>query len=189
MCLTKPPEALERLRRGLGVVRALVLFRGAEIGRLVNATGRVRVIAGGRISVGHHVQFLGGMVATEIICHPGAELCIGACSGFNYGVMIDCKERIHIGKRCLFGSMTRLRDSDPMRHGPIVIDDDVWLAHGAVIQPGVHIGAGSIVSAGSVVDVDVPPDSIAIGDPAESFPLGTDMKKKRPAFLELSEQP
>jgi maltose O-acetyltransferase len=75
--------------------------------------------------------------------------------------------------------MSCLRDSDATKHGPIVLEDDVWIAHGAFVEPGVHIGAGSVVSAGSVVTRDVPPDSLVIGNPAESFPLDSDGRRDR----------
>jgi len=50
--------------------------------------------------------------------------------------------------------------------GPVVIEDDVWIASGAIILPGVSIGKGSVIGAGSVVTRDVPPYSIAAGNPA-----------------------
>jgi maltose O-acetyltransferase len=179
MMFTDQRAALARIRRGVGIVRAHVVFRGAEIGSRVNATGHVRVVADGRISLAPHVQFLGGMIPSEVICRSGGVLVIGAYTSFNYGVVIDCTTSIHVGERCLFGSMTCLRDSDMRRSGPILVGDDVWVAHGAFIEPGVRVGAGSIVSAGSVVTADVPPDSLAIGNPAESFPLGNDVKSLR----------
>lgn len=173
MLVSDRAAAFHRMRRGLGIVRAHMIFRGAELGRRVNARGYVRVRMDGRVALGDHVDFTGGMIPSEIVCHPGAELVIGGWSGFNYGVVIDCRHAIHIGQRCMFGSMTRLRDSDGTREGPIVIEDDVWVAYGAVIGPGVRIGSGSVVSAGSVVMSDVPPDSLVVGNPAESFPRGT----------------
>ena len=48
----------------------------------------------------------------------------------------------------------------------IVVEDDVWLAAGAIVLDGCHIGRGSIVGAGSVVTEDLPPYSIAVGSPA-----------------------
>jgi len=48
----------------------------------------------------------------------------------------------------------------------IVIEDDVWLAAGAIILDGVRVGRGSVVGAGSVVTTDLPPYSIAVGSPA-----------------------
>ena len=183
MMLTDRRAALARIGRGLGIVRAHILFRGAQIGHRVNATGPVRVVADGRITIGDHVQFTGGMIPSQIVCRPGGELVIGAYSGFNYGVVLDCTESIDIGQCCLFGSMVCLCDSEMGRSGPIVIEDDVWVAHGAIIEPGVRIGAGSVVSAGSIVTTDVPPYSLALGNPAESFPLGVDIKAERPDGL------
>lgn len=49
---------------------------------------------------------------------------------------------------------------------PVVIEDDVWLGAHVVVLPGVTIGAGAIVGAGSVVTKDVPPDVVVGGVPA-----------------------
>lgn len=49
----------------------------------------------------------------------------------------------------------------------IVIDDDVWIGGKSIILPGVTIGKGSIVAAGSVVTKDVPSFSIVGGVPAK----------------------
>lgn len=47
-----------------------------------------------------------------------------------------------------------------------VIEDDVWIGANAVVVPGVHIGRHSVIGAGSVVTKDVPPYSVAVGNPA-----------------------
>lgn len=49
---------------------------------------------------------------------------------------------------------------------PIVIEDKVWIGINATILPGVRIGYGAIVGAGSVVTKDVPPLTIVAGNPA-----------------------
>ena len=49
---------------------------------------------------------------------------------------------------------------------PIVIERNVWIAAGATIIGGVTIGENSVVAAGSVVTHDVPPNSLAGGNPA-----------------------
>jgi acetyltransferase-like isoleucine patch superfamily enzyme len=72
--------------------------------------------------------------------------------------------------------------SDPaQRHGvapkessrPIIIEDNVWIGTRAVIMKGVTIGKNSIIAPASVVTMKVPPDSIALGNPARIFPLFT----------------
>jgi acetyltransferase-like isoleucine patch superfamily enzyme len=49
---------------------------------------------------------------------------------------------------------------------PIVIERNVWIAAGATIIGGVTVGENSVVAAGSVVTKDVPPNTLAAGNPA-----------------------
>jgi maltose O-acetyltransferase len=49
---------------------------------------------------------------------------------------------------------------------PVYIGNDVWLGDRVTLMPGVHIGNGCIVAAGSVVTKDVPDYSIVGGVPA-----------------------
>lgn len=48
---------------------------------------------------------------------------------------------------------------------PITIEDDVWIGRRAIILPGVTIGEGAVIGAGAVVAKDIPPYSIAVGNP------------------------
>ncbi|MFL1378486.1 sugar O-acetyltransferase [Nocardiopsis protaetiae] len=48
---------------------------------------------------------------------------------------------------------------------PIVIEDRVWIGANAVVLPGVRIGHGSVIGAGSVVSRDVPAMVVAVGVP------------------------
>ena len=50
--------------------------------------------------------------------------------------------------------------------GNIEIEEDVWIGSNSVILSGVKIGRGSVVGAGSVVTKNIPPYSIAVGNPA-----------------------
>lgn len=50
---------------------------------------------------------------------------------------------------------------------PIVIEDDVWIGARCQILKGVHIGARTIIAAGSVVTKDIPSDVIAGGNPCK----------------------
>lgn len=47
----------------------------------------------------------------------------------------------------------------------VQICDDVFVGAGAIICPGVTIGEGSVIGAGSVVTKDIPPHSLAYGNP------------------------
>ncbi|MHC3814674.1 galactoside O-acetyltransferase [Streptomyces sp. CB02488] len=48
---------------------------------------------------------------------------------------------------------------------PIVIEDKVWIGSNVVVLPGVRIGYGSVIGAGSVVSRDIPPMTVALGTP------------------------
>jgi acetyltransferase-like isoleucine patch superfamily enzyme len=50
--------------------------------------------------------------------------------------------------------------------GPIIIEENVWLGDKVTILPNVTIGRGSIIGANSIVSKDIPPYSIAVGNPA-----------------------
>lgn len=87
---------------------------------------------------------------------------------------------IAIGDNCLIsqfvsiiGSNHALTEEAPMRDqawdiekSGVTIGDDVWIGTQAVILPGVKIGDGAVVAAGSVVTVDVPARAIVGGIPA-----------------------
>ncbi len=49
----------------------------------------------------------------------------------------------------------------------VILDNDVWIGHGATVLPGVHIGTGAAVGAGAVVTRDVPPFAVVAGVPAK----------------------
>ncbi|MBO1307685.1 transferase [Enterococcus sp. 669A] len=49
---------------------------------------------------------------------------------------------------------------------PVKIGANVWIGIGAIILPGITIGDGAIIGAGSVVTKDVAPNAIVVGNPA-----------------------
>ena len=55
------------------------------------------------------------------------------------------------------------------KDGTCIVEDDVWIGHGATIVGGIQIGKGSIIAAGSVVTKDVPPCEIWAGVPAKKI--------------------
>jgi maltose O-acetyltransferase len=81
---------------------------------------------------------------------------------------------ISIGDNCGFGDGCILLAHDAManefldatRIAPLVIHDSCHFGSRTVILPGVEIGPRVIVGAGSVVTKDIPPDSVAAGNPA-----------------------
>ena len=56
---------------------------------------------------------------------------------------------------------------DWRRGHPVILENDVWIGHGAVILPGVRIGSGAAIGAGAVVSHDVEPFTVVAGVPAK----------------------
>ena len=91
-----------------------------------------------------------------------------------YGAMMAQGGEITIGDHCAFGPHVRILTAThdysrldlPDTAGSVTIGDHVWVGAGATILPGVTIGSGAVVAAGSVVTRDVAPFTIVAGDPA-----------------------
>jgi acetyltransferase-like isoleucine patch superfamily enzyme len=118
------------------------------------------------------------------------EICIG--SGFYLGefgaLEVGDSDPVFIGKDVGMGRGAYLRSANhktdlldepliPQGHVSkkiqyrgstysIVIEDDVLIGANCIILTGAHIGTGSVISAGSVVASEIPPYSVAIGNPA-----------------------
>jgi acetyltransferase-like isoleucine patch superfamily enzyme len=114
----------------------------------------------------------------------GDNVGISACS-LRAGVSITIGNNVNIGADCLIidtdahphDYMKRRRnytmEVDLTKYlteipsAPIVIEDDVWIGARCQILKGVHIGARSIIAAGSIVTKDIPADCVAGGVPAK----------------------
>lgn len=51
----------------------------------------------------------------------------------------------------------------------VIIGNDVWIGCDVVIMPGVNVGDGAVIGAGSIVTKDVPPYSIIVGNPGKKI--------------------
>ncbi len=110
--------------------------------------------------------------------HKARGVKIGKNSMVGLNVMLDSvfPNFITIGNNVsLAGQNFILCHSTPYKHfshflesyvAPVVIEDDAWITIGAIILPGVTIGKGSIIAAGSVVTSNVPPYTLVGGNPA-----------------------
>ncbi len=103
---------------------------------------------------------------------------IGANCNFAQRTFLTGGGGIQIGDRVGFGPDTKVwsvnhRFEDPdtpwllqgWEKKSVVIEDDVWLGASVFVMPGVRIGKGAIVSAGTVVAKSVPAYAIVAGNP------------------------
>jgi len=104
---------------------------------------------------------------------------IGSLVHIDYDVKIgsDCKiegmvyippltrigDRVFVGPGAIFTN-----DPYPMsdKMVGVVVEDDAIVCAGAVLRPGITVGARSVVGMGAVVTQDVPPDVVVYGNPA-----------------------
>lgn len=96
---------------------------------------------------------------------------VGEKTSFALMVMPDVffPERIRIGRNCIIGYNTTILTHEYLireyRLGDVVIGDEVMIGANCTILPGVEIGDGAVVAAGSVVHRDVPPRAFVGGNP------------------------
>jgi maltose O-acetyltransferase len=84
-------------------------------------------------------------------------------------VTIGSRVAINDGVQLLTGSHDTLDPGWKTFAKPIVIKDYAWIAVCSIILPGVTIGRGAVVGAGSVVGIDIPDYSIVSGNPARQI--------------------
>lgn len=89
---------------------------------------------------------------------------------------ITVGDRTLIGPNCSFYSGSHPTDprvrngtNGPENGAPITIGEDCWLGGNVTVLPGVTIGRGCTIGAGSVVTKDVPPFMVAVGNPARAI--------------------
>lgn len=107
-----------------------------------------------------------------------ASIVIGNNSG-GTGITILACHSIKIGQNVLIGAYSTIVDTDfhhtdPSKRRddeavakPVIIEDNVFIGFNCFILKGVTIGENSIIGANSVVITDIPPNSIAMGNPCK----------------------
>ncbi len=115
----------------------------------------------------------------------GSNVHLGDDVYVNFGLTVVDDGEVHVGSRVMFAPHVTISATghpvhpDLRRDGsqfsaPVTIEDDVWIGAGAILLPGVVVGAGSVVGAGAVVSASVPPGVVVAGVPARVIRRITD---------------
>lgn len=80
------------------------------------------------------------------------------------------------------GQVVRTIDSGFDCFGKVKVCDYAYIGSGAQIMPGVTIGEGALVAAGSIVTKSVPPKTVVAGNPARTICTTLDYYEKNKAF-------
>lgn len=131
---------------------------------------------------------LGGNVYIEppFICDYGSQIEWGENSYANFNCLILDSASVKIGKNVMLGPNVNIYTAthsiypslrnDIEKEGleslityaePVVIEDGVWIGGGSIITPGVTIGSNSVIGAGSVVTKNIPANVVAVGNPCK----------------------
>lgn len=137
-----------------GQLRAAV-FRaiGFKIGKKSGFYGTPRIFGRGNL---YKLLKVGRSCWVNIGCH------------FDLSAPIVIGDEVGIGPEVIIMTGTHEMGPERNRTGkyialPVTIGDGVWIGARCTIMPGVNIGNGAVISAGSVVNRDVPPNTIIIG--------------------------
>jgi maltose O-acetyltransferase len=159
------PQLVRERRRTRELLRALNdTFAGDE-------SLRGELISDLFASVGKNIW-----IEPPFYCDYGSNITLGDNVYFNFNCVILDPAGVEIGSNVLFGPGVQIYTAaHPVSHLErrtglenalaIKIGSDVWIGGAAVINPGVKIGARSVIGAGSVVTKDIPADVFAAGNP------------------------
>ena len=116
----------------------------------------------------------------NVLIQGSGILNIGERTYISSNSVIGVNENIRIGKNVMIADSVSIRDTNhrfdsldlPMIDQgiitkPVIIEDNVWIGYGAVINKGVNIGSGAIIGANAVVTKGVPKNAIVGGVPAK----------------------
>lgn len=129
-----------------------------------------------KIKVGSYMEplYVNGYSAVSKTTHLGQNvnfngIKIGGCGNVKIG------NNFHSGTECIIISQNHNYEGDKIPYDStyickdVIIEDNVWLGNRVTVLPGVRIGEGAIIQAGSVVVRDIPKYAIAGGSPAKPF--------------------
>ena len=110
---------------------------------------------------------------------PHGKIYIGNNVNISDFSTVYASNQVNIGNNTLIANYVGIIDADPgvsrselirkqpLVEKPIFIGNNVWIGDGVTVLKGVTIGDGAVIGAGSVVTNDIPPYSIAVGNPAK----------------------
>ena len=109
---------------------------------------------------------------------------VGRQTSFALMVMLDVMfpEKISVGRNTVIGYNTTILAHEYLikeyRLGEVIIGDEVMIGANSTLLPGIEIGDGAIVSAGTLVHKDVPAGSFVGGNPMRIIYTAEEMKKR-----------
>jgi acetyltransferase-like isoleucine patch superfamily enzyme len=141
------------------------------VGARARSFGRPHIDNRGSIVIGDDFAASCTFGTVLLATTRAGHILIGDGVTINYGSAITAASHVRLGNRVMVGPYCVVGDTDAplvddQAPRPIEIGDDVWLAGRVMVRPGSRIGAGAVISAGSVVEGEIPARAIVSGAPA-----------------------
>ena len=144
--------------RSLNYIKSLFLrSNGAQLGRRITYYPGVWIAPGRNLKIGDDVGLALGVLITT---SGGVEIGDRTLVGYRAQI-ISANHKIPEGRKKIFGSGHEKKK--------VLIGPDVWIGANSMILPGVKIGEGAVIAAGSVVTNNVEPYTIVGGVPAKEI--------------------
>ena len=148
--------------------------RSVKIGRYARI-GATSFIDAETITIGEDAKineqvFVGGLSSPDSHLRIGARTIIMQHTFINVARPVAIGDDTCIGGRCSIfthGSWQNMLDGYPVTFAPVTIGNNVWIPWQVFIMPGVTIGDGATIGAGSLVTREIPAGSLAVGSPAK----------------------
>lgn len=151
--------------------------RGVFVGGLPYVTGPVEIHIGNNVQLGEKLSIMSG----RILDRP--RLILKDCVGIGLNTIFVVNREVIVEEYAIISWDCRISDSDGHHRDaglraagkppdakdiqPVRIGRYAWIGNGSHIMKGVTVGEGAIVGANSVVISNIPPYSLAMGNPAE----------------------
>jgi len=149
---------------------SIILAEEVEIGDYVEI-GAFSIMLVNKLKIGDYSKI-------SVFCwfYGSSDVDIGRFCYIGPRSILNCEELIQLGDYSGLGPCCMLythgvflpyTEGYPRKFEPIIIERKVWVPASVLILPGVRIGEGSIIGAGSVVNKSIPPSTFAAGNPCQ----------------------
>ena len=137
----------------------------------ISAKSYIRIYDKGSVILKKGVVLRSGSI---LRCHKQGVIKLGNGAGLNNNCLLTAFKMIEIGENTILGQSVKIYDHDHVfeqggdirKSGftiePVKIGKNVWIGSDCVILKGTTIGDNTVIAAGSIVNGDIPPNSLFI---------------------------
>jgi maltose O-acetyltransferase len=188
---------------GSFLIKTLLRIAGAQIGKNTFIAFNAKIVGGRKVKIGNDCVIKSNVkIKTKNLtignnCIISENCYITGGDGFSMGdnTFIGKKVRINVSRSVVIGVDVGIGENSviwthgyfppadegyPITYAPVSIDDGAWISTNIIVLPGVRIGKGVIVGAGSVVTKNVEDHFLIAGNPAKVIKHTSEFRNDKP---------